>query len=160
MQQNHVGCPAVKQSRSFRTRTTTYFRNAKPEVFVADSSREDIEREIRAAVEVQGTEELRLKGREFTEEVVDYAKIISPFDVDDSNVNHYRDSWIIRARNARGKLPSWTIRNVDPIARIVESGSYARPQGGDSPAHETMASTAARFGGTVDGIGGSEDDDL
>jgi hypothetical protein len=125
---------------------------------MADSSRADIEREIRKAIEVQGEKELKVKGREFATEVMEFAKVISPLDEDDGNAVHYKESFRVRARNARGKLPSWRIVNTDPLATVIEEGSNFRPQGGDSPAWHVFTSTAARYGGSPDGAGGAEDE--
>jgi hypothetical protein len=156
-----VGLVAVRQSRSFRTRITTYFKNAKPAVFVADSSRADIERELRKAIEVEGEKEMRLRLREFGAGVKEFAEIISPFDGDDGNAEHYNSSWKLTGKNgARGKLPSLTLKNTDKLKNIIEGGtdSISRPQGGDSPAFHIFERVAARHGGTVDGIGGAEDE--
>jgi hypothetical protein len=127
---------------------------------MADSSRAEIEAEIRKAVfEASGERELKTKGRAFTAEVVEHAKIISPFDPDDENVQHYRESFKITARNIRGKLPSWRIRNTSPLVGVIEEGAPdGRPQGGSSPAWHVFTSTAARYGGTPDGVGGAEDE--
>ncbi|APE14138.1 hypothetical protein BOH72_01745 [Mycobacterium sp. WY10] len=115
----------------------------------------DIAREIRRAIEAQSEAELRRKGRAFTEEVVEYAKSISPYDPDDDNTVHYKESFKIRARNAVGRLPSWRITNTDALATIIEDGSYERPQGGSSPAHHVFSRTAFHFHGTPD-HGGDE----
>jgi hypothetical protein len=124
---------------------------------MASSSRQEIEAEIRRQIEVQGEAELKHKGREFSTEVMEYGISISPYDPDDENLQHYKDSFKLRARNLRGRLPSWRITNTDPLATVIEHGSDAgRPQGGSSPMWAVFARMAFRFGGTPDHDGDDE----
>lgn len=118
---------------------------------MSDSDAE-IAREIRRQVEVQGEAELRRKGREFATEVLEYAKSISPEDLDDGNAVHYKNSFKLRSRNIIGQLPSWRISNTDPLATVIEDGSGPDrvPQGGSSPAHHVFSRTAFHFGGVAD----------
>lgn len=126
---------------------------------MASDSADEIAVKIREAVEVEGEAEIRRKGRDFATEVMEYAKSISPFDPDDDNLVHYRDSFKVRARNLRGKLPSWRISNDDKLSTIIEDGSGPiRPQGGFSEPHFVFARTAFHFGGTPDhGIAGDDE---
>jgi hypothetical protein len=129
---------------------------------VASSSRGDIEREIkRLVLEADSEREIRLKGKAAVVEIMEFAKVISPLDEDDDNAEHYKNSFMIRAKTGRGKLPSWTLSNSDKLTTIMEFGSSdLREQGGSSPAHHTFTITAANFGGTPDGVGGHEDEEL
>ena len=126
---------------------------------VSDSAA-DIAREIRRQVEVQGEPELRRHLRETGREIIDYMKSESPVDRDDDNPTHYIDSFSMRMRSPRGRLPSLQITNSDRLAHIVEDGTdeASRPQGGSSPAHHVFAKAAFRWGGTPD-HGGVGDDD-
>jgi Bacteriophage HK97-gp10, putative tail-component len=125
---------------------------------------EDFARELKAEIEkavpVQSEKELTAELRKFGAEVIETAKSVSPYDPEDHNIQHYRDSFKFRIRNLRGKLPSGRITNTDALATIVEDGSYERPQGGWSEAHHVFAITASRYGGTTDHNGSDSDDEL
>lgn len=123
----------------------------------SDSARE-IEQEIRRQIVVQGEPELRRAIRDYGRELKAEAISISPPPTGEPP--HFRDSWEFRLRSLRGRLPSGRLSNKSRLTNIVEGGTseFERPQGGSSPAWEIFHRLAFQHGGTVDGVGGDDDE--
>ena len=102
---------------------------------MASSSR-DISNAIRKVVIAGGEKELKRKGREFANQVCDYAKSISPQDRGD-----YIAAFGVRSRQRRGHLPTFQVYNTDPKAHLLEGGTE------DTPEFAVFARTRFHFGG-------------
>jgi hypothetical protein len=98
----------------------------------------DIAEQIEAAIRKQEAEQIEEAVDERVEEMRDYAVSISPEDS-----GEYKESFRID-RGRRDGLPTRTLKNVDPIANLVEYGSIHNPE------FAVLGRTAHQFGGTTD----------
>lgn len=98
----------------------------------------DIAAQIEAAVREQERLQLEDAVDDQAERMRAYAVSISPEDT-----GEYKSSFEID-RGTRDGLPTRTLKNVDPIANIIEYGSE------DTREFAVLQRTATQFGGTVD----------